>query len=238
MTRLLLPLLLAAVPLFAQLPERPPRRVLFIGNSLTAGNDLPAMLCRMAEAVGTTLECAAETHPNYALNDHGRRGNARRRVSSGTWDLVIMQQGPSSLPDSRDFLIAWSEEWAKEIRKRGGRAALLTVWPSRQRERDFARVIESYRRAAARSGALLIPAGKVWRALLERDPSIPLYGEDGFHPSPTGTWAAALTAYAAIFGSIPDELLDPETAGRIAGVAIDAAHLREIAAIVASKVAK
>lgn len=194
----------------------PPQRVLFVGNSLTATNDLPAVLCRMASATDRALTCEAETHPNFALDDHWKRGKARSRVGE-KWDLVILQQGPSSLPESREMLIAWSQHWAKEARKRKADPAVLMVWPSKQREGDFERVSQSWRAAAAKAPALLLPAGDAWRAAWKIDPSLPLYGEDGFHPSRAGTYLAALVIYDALLGDIPSGLTEREHAEAIAG---------------------
>jgi hypothetical protein len=44
-------------------------RVLFIGNSLTYTNDLPAMVQTIAEAAGHTLAQATVAEPNVSLED-------------------------------------------------------------------------------------------------------------------------------------------------------------------------
>jgi hypothetical protein len=44
------------------------------------------------------------------------------------------------------------------------------------------------------------PAGEAWRAAWAEDPALPLYGPDGFHPSPLGTYLAALVVYEGITG--------------------------------------
>ena len=44
--------------------------VLFIGNSLTMVNDLPATLAAIATAAGDTIRVASEVAPNLALIDH------------------------------------------------------------------------------------------------------------------------------------------------------------------------
>lgn len=213
--------LVPALALFAAVAtpsaqDAPPQRVLFVGNSLTATNDLPAILCRMANATARTLTCASETQPNFGLDDHWKRGKARKRVGD-KWDLVVLQQGPSSLPESREMLVAWSQEWAKEIRKKKARPAVLMVWPSKQRESDFERVSKSWRLAATKAPALLLPAGDAWRAAWTIDPALPLYGEDGFHPSRAGSYLAALATYHAIFGDLPPALTELERANEIAG---------------------
>lgn len=191
---------------------REPLRVLFIGNSLTYTNDLPAVAAAMARATGQQRPPAFVTValPNFSLEDHWRDGRARSRLRRGRWDVVVLQQGPSSLPANRELLRRWSARFAVPIRGAGARPALLTVWPAAARAGDFPGVAAAYAGAAAAVDGLLLPAGEAWRAALARDPGLPLYGPDGFHPSPAGTWLAALVVFCRLYdvapGAVPAEL--------------------------------
>jgi hypothetical protein len=82
----------------------------------------------------------------------------------------------------------------------GARTALYMVWPSSERRQDFDAVSESYALAAADVRGILLPAGDAWRAAWREDPSLPLYGSDGFHPSPLGSYLAALVIYNRLIG--------------------------------------
>src|SRR5689334_21022895 len=80
---------------------QPQLRVLFVGNSLTAANDLPARVQAIARAArDVNLEVGSYRPGGYALEDHWADGIARSMVDSGRWDVVVFQQGPSSLPSS------------------------------------------------------------------------------------------------------------------------------------------
>jgi hypothetical protein len=193
--------------------QTPTLRVLFVGNSLTAANDLPALVHALAAVSdGPEIETETIAAGGYALADHWANGAARSAVVSGRWDFVVMQQGPSSLPDSRANLIEWSKRWAAEAEAHDVRPALLTVWPEHDRAASaFIDVIGSYRAAALASGSLLLPAGAAWRIALRKTPKLPLYGPDGFHPSPLGSYPAALVVYGGLTGRIPTSL--PATLG-------------------------
>lgn len=180
-------------------PTSAPLRVLFVGNSLTATNDLPAVVARIARSHGRTLEYRTVAFGGYALEDHWAQGDARAALANGNWDVVVMQQGPSALPESQSNLRAWSIRWADEAARFGTRAALLTVWPESYRRGALVDVIASYRRAAEAAGATLLPAGDAWRLAWRCEPRLPLYGPDGFHPSALGTGAAALVVYGRLF---------------------------------------
>ena len=173
-------------------------RVLFLGNSLTATNDLPAAVARIASRSGRRLEYRTVAPGGYALEDHWNQGEARPALTSSHWDVVVMQQGPSALPESQANLRQWATRWAAEIRAHGATPALLTVWPESYRRGALGEVIRSYRRAADAARAELLPVGGAWRAAWSCAP-VALYGPDGFHPSTLGTYTAALVVYGRLF---------------------------------------
>jgi len=180
------------------------RRILFVGNSLTYVNDLPGMLQALADAAGGD-HLAVETvaGPNFALVDHWNEGTARREIAEGGWELVVLQQGPSSVEVNRDSLRLFTTRFAAEIQKVNARTALYSVWPTSARQQDFGRAIESYTLAASDVGGVLLPVASAWLAAWQRDATLQLYGADGFHPSITGTYLAAAVMYARILNRSP-----------------------------------
>lgn len=184
------------------LTQPSPTRILFIGNSLTYANDLPAMVCALARAAGRQAVCESVAKPDYGLEEHWNEGAAKQAIARG-WDVVVLQQGPSSLPESRRILMQYTRRFDAEARKAGARTALYMVWPSRTRRGDFPGVSQSYTAAAVDVKGMLIPGGDAWRAAWALDAQLPLYGPDGFHPSPSGSYLAALVAYQQIFGEPP-----------------------------------
>ncbi len=137
--------LLLAAALLATQPN--PTRILFIGNSLTYANDLPAMVCALARSAGRQAICESVAKPDFGLEEHWNDREARRAIARG-WDVVVLQQGPSALPESRRLLIAYTRRFDAEIKKAGARTALYMVWPSRARRGDFPGVSQSYAAAA------------------------------------------------------------------------------------------
>jgi hypothetical protein len=179
----------------------PPARVLFIGNSLTFSNDLPAMVAALGRGAGTLeIEYRMIALPSYSLEDHWHGGGARAALESEDWDAVVMQQGPSTQTGSRSHLRRWTKRWADAVRARGANPALMTVWPAAYAEVAFADVSQSYADAAEAADTALLPAGDAWLAALRRDRSIALYSEDAFHPSELGTYLAALVVYGGMTG--------------------------------------
>lgn len=196
----LLPLLLAGCLLNSEPSgiDDADLRVLFIGNSLTYTNDMPAMVAQLAAARGRSFAYGTAAQPNFSLEDHWASGIAGV-IQEQRADVVVMQQGPSSLPASQAHLVFWAGQFAPLIRQAGGEPALLMVWPDASRLFAFDDVHLAYRNAAASVDGIWLPAGEAWRAGWSIDPTLPAYGGDGFHPSAVGSLAAALTVYAVLF---------------------------------------
>jgi hypothetical protein len=177
-------------------------RVLFIGNSLTEANDLPLLVEALSIAGGRPLQAESATLGGASLEDQWGRGT-QQRIAAGGWRFVVLQQGPSALPESRANLREWTRRFDAEIRSAGARTALYMVWPESFRREAFPDVSESYRLAAQDVGGILLPAGDAWQAAWQRQPSLALYGPDGFHPSLAGSYLAALTIYGGLTGGSP-----------------------------------
>jgi hypothetical protein len=191
--------------------------ILFIGNSLTTTNDLPAMVERLArESGGPPIATRTVAEAGFSLEDHWNRGAAQRVIAEGGWSVVVLQQGPSALPESQANLREYAGRFDTEIRRVGARPALYMVWPESEREAVFDDVAASYTLAAEAVNGLLYPVGEAWRIAWRRDSRLQLYGPDGFHPSPTGTYLAALVIYQqvsgrSVVGLPPLSSIDPAT---------------------------
>lgn len=211
--------------------ENPPgRSVLFVGNSLTYTNDLPAMVEKVARAAGDSVRVGMAAGPNLAVIDHTNNGSdAIAQIAGGHWSFVVLQQGPTPPGICRDTLIIAAMRLASRIREGGGRPALFLPWARRAFPQSLGFAGESATAAARAVGGLVIPVGIAWKEALDADSDIPLYGGDGYHPAPAGTLLTALTVYDRLFGqdvrSIPAAALAP-----IAGVQLTPARLDAMAA--------
>jgi hypothetical protein len=161
-------------------------RVLFIGNSLTMGNQLPEIVAAMGAAGGHKIVQRSAVLGGFSLEDHWNFGLGRDLLTRDRFDYVVLQQGSSSQLASQAELKKWAIEWAIEIRAHGAKPALYMVWPHRGQASGFDLVSASYRGAAIASRAALFPAGEAWEEALRADPNIPLYLQDGLHPTPAG----------------------------------------------------
>ena len=136
------------------------QRILFIGNSLTYVNDLPALVQSLGSAARPRVTTHMVAFPDFGLEEHWQHGEAVRAIRRGGWSLVVLQQGPSALPESQKILREFVRKFDAEIKAAKARTALYMVWPSRSRQQDFAGVSASYTAAARDVDALLCPVGR------------------------------------------------------------------------------
>jgi hypothetical protein len=195
-----------------------PRRILFVGNSYLYYNDsLHNHLRRMVAAddpglageleyKSATIGGASLLHHDVAwLTTPGRIG------VEGAFEIVILQDhsaaalSPAREAQFREAVAAHDQT----IRGRGGRTALYMTHAYAPGHPAYAagdiRKIESlYTSVGVEIGAIVIPVGLAFEEALRRDPSLRLHNdEDHSHPSLAGSYLAAATLYATLYGRSP-----------------------------------
>jgi Domain of unknown function (DUF4886) len=195
-----------------------PTRVLFVGNSYFYYNDsLHNHVRRMAMAADPELE--KTLHYKSATI-----GGAKLDEQDIDWltrpgqigvkepfQLVILQ-GASSEPLSEKGRARFREtviRFSKLIAERGGKTALYMthayVKPNKKAGPDNIRLTEDlYVSVGNEVGALVIPVGLAFEEAYRRRPDMKLQQDyDGSHPTLIGTYLAACTVYASIYGKSP-----------------------------------
>ena len=191
---------------WAQAPAAKPTRILFIGSFYTSSQDTPARLQALANAMGRPTVVEAVTESDYSLDEHWSGGRALAAIRKG-WDVVVLQQGPAADASDRDALVKAVKRFAGPIREAGAKPALLMVWPSSDRNKDFPGTIAAYRAAAEASDAILIPVGEAWLRALGKDRRLKLYS-DSVRPASLGSDLTVLTIYLTLFPAGPQEFTE------------------------------
>ena len=208
----------------------PARAVLFIGNSLTYTNDLPALMRLVAEAAGDSLRVAMAAGPNLAVIDHVNGAtDAVARIDGDEWGYVVLHQGPTPAGVCRDTLVLAAMRLGPHVLGAGARTAVVVPWARRGFPQSLAFAEESAVQAARAVGGVVAPVGMAWQDALEDDPALPLYGTDGYHPAPAGTMLASLTIYERLFGRDVREI-PPEALASVPGLELTPAQVRALAA--------
>jgi hypothetical protein len=199
-----------------------PSRVLFVGNSYLYYNDsLHNLVRRMVAAADSGAEARLQyksaTIGGSSLSHHnidwlttpGRIGVRE------AFELVVLQGNSGDALNANgqaDFRGAAAAA-AKTVRERGGQVAVYMVhaWvkPHRQAKPENIRAIEKfYVDVGNELNAIVLPVGLAFEEAYKRHPE---WAEvqslhqsyDGSHPSLMGSYLAAATVYATLYGASP-----------------------------------
>lgn len=199
--------------------DRPGLRVLFVGNSFTFRNSLPALVHELAAGdPGAPPIFAVEyAAGGWSLHQANRDDGLDKLLREVDWDVVVLQEKSwlLSLPD---------EQWRREtypaaqalhekIAAAGARTVLFMTWGYVRGDRLHqphdtyaamqARLADGYSKLGSELGAQVAPAGLAWAEALRREPSLDLWAGDGQHPGRLGSYLAACVFYAMLSGREP-----------------------------------
>jgi hypothetical protein len=217
------------------LSRTPCVRVLFLGNSYTYVNDLPAVFRDLARAGGRNVETGMVANGGETLAQHAASPDSLGAIRGSRWQFVVLQE-QSEIPA---LAAAWqtqmfpaTETLVASIRSAGATPILLETWAHRDGLPDQglddaamqAAITQGYRSLGAALGVAVAPAGEAWQTVLRANPTIALWQADGSHPSPAGTYLAACVLYARIFDASPVGIADT------GGLSPDVAQALQVAA--------
>ena len=80
---------------------------------------------------------------------------------------------------------------------------LFMSWAYKDKPDMISGLAEAYTTAGNDNNALVIPAGLAFAKAISKRPDLELYQPDKRHPSMAGTYLAACTIYAALYGKSP-----------------------------------
>lgn len=195
------------------------KRILFIGNSYVAVNNLPNLLYQVAASKGDTLVYDSNTPGGMTLAGHCTDLNTLTKIQLGNWDYVVVQaqsQEPSFSPaqvavntfpfaKKLDSIIHATNPCAETIfymtwgRKNGDAANCIVYPPVCTFEGMQQRLRDSYVEMCQQNQATCAPAGMVWKKIRDNHPTLELYQADESHPSELGSYAVACCLYTTLF---------------------------------------
>jgi hypothetical protein len=72
--------------------DKAPIKILFIGNSFTARNDLPGLIAQLAATRGKSLQHDLISAGGASLRAHWNAGKALNAIKNGHCDFVVLQE--------------------------------------------------------------------------------------------------------------------------------------------------
>lgn len=198
-------------------------KVLFIGNSFTATNNLPMIVRELAVSAGDTLITDWNAPGGMTFEGHTKDPGTSAKISIGDWNYVVLQE-QSQRPALSDADVASDVfPYAAELdsfvhdRNKCARSVFFQTWgykfgdalncptyPPVCTYEGMDSLLElRYRQMAIANEGIISPVGLVFNKIRAGMPSLELYSPDGMHPSEAGSYAAAVTFYTILFGSDP-----------------------------------
>ena len=201
----------------------PPARVLFIGNSLTYGNNLPRMVQAIAasQEAGPRIETVTYAIPGAELDTLWDEDHAAAALRAGDFDAVVLQERGGVLGcmamNRRDPGCRRSERahrrFAEIAAEHGARVLLFAAWPPmssrdlndrHHRKAVKETTLRSYQVLARLLGSDAAPVAVVPAvaalADLAGSRDAPQVLDDDVHPTVVGSLTIAALLYDAITG--------------------------------------
>jgi hypothetical protein len=212
-------------PTVKSLGSEPPHHVLYVGHSFFYfNNGLPNFVAELLDAADPKNDFHSRmvTIGSAPLFWHDVGAYLRPGAMQGfriegdntlvfekprprTFDAVIMMDC-SQCPIHPKLKPAFHEAALKDsklVREHGAKPVLFMTWAYKNRPDMTGRLAEEYTLAGNESGALVVPAGLAFAAATARNPGVELYDPDKRHPSVAGSYLAACTVMATVYGMNP-----------------------------------
>lgn len=221
-------------------------RILFIGNSYTFYNDMPtALFQKIAESAGLEITVDSVTRGGWTLEKFADSqttfgAQIEELLEQNTYDAVILQE--QSVRPAEEHAYAVFFDGVRRLKKKilksqNCRIVLFETWSHENgsatlQARNWTHDDMTWRLAAAYAAIAeeldleVACVGRAFWQICNTHPALDLYAHDSrSHPSPTGSFLAALTLFAKITGADPKKLpFNAEAGEENAAVLKEAAH--------------
>ena len=106
-------------------------------------------------------------------------------------------------PQLKSVFHEYTKIQSEVVTASGARPIFFMTWAYKDRPEMTAQLAEQYTTAGNDNDALVIPAGLAFAKAIARRPDLEFYQHDRRHPTLIGTYLAACTTYASIYGKSP-----------------------------------
>jgi hypothetical protein len=190
-------------------------RVLFLGNSFTAVNDLPYTFSALAWAGGHHVETGIQAPGGWTLVDHASSPDTPHALAASKWDYVVLQE-QSQIPaveyQRQTLMYPAARDLVKLTRSAGASPIFFLTWAHRAGWPENglngyasmqAAIDDGYLVIAREQHAAVAPVGVAWARVVAGESSPDLWQGDGVHPTTKGTYLAVCIFYAVVFRQSP-----------------------------------
>ena len=177
-----------------------PMKVLFIGNSFTARNDVPGLVAQLAESRGRQLQHRLISAGGASLRMHWNKGDAQKAIQQTRYDYVVLQE-QSTLPIKNPLRMHENIRlFDQEIKAAGAKTALYLTWARQNVPETQKAITNAYMTIGEELGAAIVPVGIAWQNFIRKHSHPVLHDADKSHPTLAGSYLAACVFFGVLFG--------------------------------------
>ena len=202
----------------------PPSAILWVGNSFFYYNNslhshvlaLVRAADPQAKARATSVTISGSGIDWHDMASYFRPDGIGRYSFTGDNEIVFNKPGRQFdavviadcsqcpiHPQLQSVFHKFAREQSRVVVDNGARPIFFMTWAYKDHPEMTASLAEQYTLAGNANDALVIPAGLAFANAIAKRSSLELYQPDKRHPTLAGTYLAACTAYAAIYGKSP-----------------------------------
>jgi len=188
------------------------KKILFIGNSYTAG-----IRKAMTEIIAASPHAKSELKficpGGRTLLQHSENKEVLDLIKSQKWDFIVLQDQSQTPAVAYENFLQGTKQLDDLIDKSGAQTILYMTWGHRDGDKGNPQIIgtytemqnkltKAYEDGAKAANAKIAPVGEAWRDIRSsnNDLGTGLYVGDGRHPSNKGAYLAANVFYRTLFG--------------------------------------
>lgn len=180
--------------------------ILWVGDDqlLTGPLDMQTLLLLELGGENKPLQMNRAINPRYTLSSSFKDTDFLQSHDLASQDIIIIQAFGIQRNYSMDEYEEQASIWIETLQSQGKEVILFYPWFTRV---DSESTKETYdeviHKIIWKQNLTLVPVGPAWEAALETRPAIPLYANDGIHPSALGVYLTACVFYASLSGDSP-----------------------------------
>lgn len=203
-------MMLLLLPMSLRAAEKDSLQVLWVGNSYTFFNDLPATVRDIAASQDLKLAVTRVLKGGEKLSGHWQNPVLQKALKRGGWDYVVLQEFSSTPAYSTESVARDIYPYAHQIDSMAKahspnvHVIYYMTWGHKYgnvRQTDYPldddyelmqeRIKTAYIEMAWMNHSWCAPVGMAWQQVRRERPELQLYTADCFHPSPLGSYLAA-----------------------------------------------
>jgi hypothetical protein len=171
--------------------------ILFLGNSHTAGHDVPGLVRKLWESDRSQSKIVTEFHRSDFLESFASSHTVKKAIQGRKWHAIILQGLKLSGSHKYQYDHSGAVTIGKLAKLNAKHVRFFVEWPRKGWD-EAEWIVGEYKPVAKECEIPLVTIGLAWKPILKEFPSAQLWFDDGNHSSLMGAYVAASALYYSL----------------------------------------